>query len=106
KCGAHRHRSRAPDGCGACGRCATRRRIPGEPDRPIRSGWWSCDTDLELEDFRVELRQIIVGEIAPAVAGVVFALLDVAGDGETVHFLARQLPLVSQLFELFTGHGA
>ena len=31
-----------------------------------------------------------------------FALLDVAGDGETVHLLARQLPLVSKLFELFT----
>ena len=47
---------------------------------------------------------LLVREVVPAAAGVVLALLDVAGERQLVDFLAGELPAVGELLELLARH--
>jgi hypothetical protein len=60
----------------------------------------SIHNDIAPHQFQTKARELFVGEIVPAVAAVVFELLNVAGCGEAGDFLAGQLPAVDHLFQV------
>src|SRR3954452_13711320 len=81
------------------------RRISDSALTTRHSALVSCHHHAFAHQLPDEAGEIFVREVVPAAAGVVFGLLDVAGQGGVTHFLAGELPLVGQLLELLARGG-